>query len=365
MPTMNKAEFIRTIKSFYHLNWQELLIGVSVFLLSFLLIFTSRYSRIHAGDAIIAEEPQVLLVYERSHLTDLPELLTGLELEFSENELLWVGNILRWRTVREGRYVFSGSYSYDEFLSVLARGIQTEQNVVIPPGVWQDAFYARVAGQLKFDEKELREAFTDTTFIEELGLEPHLLFGRMLPDTYRMYWTTSPRQFIRRILREFDAAVTNRYAERMEELNRSVDEIVTLASIIEWEARIADEKTTISGLYWNRLNRRWRLQADPTVNFALGERRRLIFADYNYEHPYNTYRHFGLPPGPITNPSHSAIYAALYPESHNYMYMVATPDGTHGFSRTYEEHQRKSREWTDWLREQRRIGRMRDQGLID
>lgn len=362
---MNKAEILRIIKSWQHLSLKEWAIGSGVLLFAFLLIFLSRSTRVTADGAITTQIPQVLLVHERSRITDLPDLLDGMAISFNEEELLWAGEILRWRTVREGRYVFDGSYSYDEFLSILARGLQTETNVTIPPGVWQETFYTRIADQMQFDADDLKSVFQDSTFLAEVGIAEKHIFGRMLPNTYRMFWTSSPQQFVRRILREFDRAVTQPYSERAEELNRSIDEIVTLASIVEWEARLDDEKSRIAGLYWNRLNRRWRLQADPTVNYALGERRRLIFADYEYSHPYNTYRIFGLPPGAITNPSLSSIRATLYPESHNYMYMVATPQGTHGFSRTYEEHQRKSREWTNWLREQRRIGRMRQEGLID
>ncbi len=344
---------------------KELLVGIVIFILTFSLVYLSRDYRVSKENSVIFAENQVLFIQNRSSVQELPQLLAALDVQLEEDELLWAAEILRWRTIREGRYVFSGSYSYDALLSKLSRGEQTEMNVVIAPGLWEEVFISRISSQLRFSEDELRAAMNDSLFLADLDLRREHIFGRMLPNTYRMFWTTSPEQFIRRMLREFDRAVTQPYASRMTEMRRSVDEIVTMASIIEWEASIASEKPTISGLYWNRINRRWRMQADPTVNFALGERRRLVFADYNVDHPYNTYRIWGLPPGPITNPSITSIRAALYPESHNYMYMVATPQGHHAFSRTYEEHRQRSREWTNWLREQRRIGRMREQGLID
>ncbi|MDX1591417.1 MAG: endolytic transglycosylase MltG, partial [Balneolaceae bacterium] len=102
------------------------------------------------------------------------------------------------------------------------------------------------------------------------------------------------------------------------------------------------------------------LQADPTVLYALGERRRLLFEDYQYQHPYNTYLYRGLPPGPITNPDEASINAVLNPEDHGYYYMVATPDGTHRFSRTFEEHRQASDEWRRWIREQYRIRDQRE-----
>lgn len=344
---------------------KEIVWAIGAFLLVFGSIYFSREQRVQADHAIVVSDPQILFIHERTQVAALPQLLAPLAVSFKEEELLWAAEILRWRTLREGRYVLHGSYSYMEFLSKLARGEQTEMNVTIAPGQWEEVFITRVAAQLRFTDDDLRNAMNDSTLLADLGISREHIFGRMLPNTYRMFWTTTPEQFLRRMVREFDRAVTIPYQDRMTEMRRSVNDIVTMASIIEWESGFAEEKPKISGLYWNRIQRRWRLQADPTVNFALGERRRLVFEDYRIDHPYNTYQIWGLPPGPITNPSLASIRAALFPESHNYMYMVATPQGHHAFSRTYEEHQRRSREWTNWLREQRRIARMREQGLID
>jgi UPF0755 protein len=203
--------------------------------------------------------------------------------------------------------------------------------------------------------------FTDSS---EIALEHNLtgekLLSRMLPDSYDMYWTSSAENVVARLLAEFNRRVKEELAEEIETHNLTLDEIVTLASIVEWEARDNAEKPKISGLYQNRLERGMLLQADPTVLYALGERRRLLFADYQYNHPYNTYQNSGLPPGPITNPDLSSIRAVLFPEQHDYLYMVATPEGTHQFSRTFREHQRASEEWRRWLREQYRIKRERE-----
>jgi UPF0755 protein len=109
-----------------------------------------------------------------------------------------------------------------------------------------------------------------------------------------------------------------------------------------------------------------RLQADPTVNYAIGERRRLFYEDYRVRHPFNTYRIKGLPPAPINNPALSSIKAALQPEEHDYLYMVAEPGATgyHVFTKTYAAHKRESRKWTQWLREQYRIKEQREQQAV-
>ena len=117
-------------------------------------------------------------------------------------------------------------------------------------------------------------------------------------------------------------------------------EVVTLASIIEGEVRYGPDRPYVSSVYHNRLERGMRLQADPTVAYALGERRRLFERDYLVRSPYNTYVVDGLPPGPISAPSTASIVAALYPAHTNFLYFVARPDGRHVFSRTYAEHRR-------------------------
>jgi UPF0755 protein len=121
---------------------------------------------------------------------------------------------------------------------------------------------------------------------------------------------------------------------------------VTLASIVEEEARVPEERKTIAGVFWNRLSRGMRLEADPTVQYALGgHRERVLYRDLEVESPYNTYRNAGLPPGPIASPGRAALEATLYPDSVPYLFFVATGEGgRHAFSETLAEHERKRRE---------------------
>ncbi len=337
-----------------HLAMREWAAGAIVLILSFLLVFASRSLRLNDPAALYAPVETELLVHETLDIEGVVELLDENGMEFDHEEIRWASGIMGWRSFSQGRYTFEGTVSYSDFFSKLALGLQDPMTLRVPAGASKEALKVWLARQMKFELDELKEVMADTTFLSRHDLEAHQLYGRLIADSYEVYWTTGPERLLDRLLSEFDARVAQPYADRMEELGRDVDEITTLASIIEWEARYDDEKPAISGLYWNRLNQRWRLQADPTVNYAKGERSRLVYADYRIDHPYNTYRIYGLPPGPITNPSFSSIEAALFPEDHDYMFMVATPEGTHAFSRTYAEHRRKSREWTDWLREERR-----------
>lgn len=338
----------------------ELVSTITVFVVVILVVLSSRLVRLTSGSSVIFEHETELILTERSGIEELQSELENLGIEFDEEEIEWASRLLGWRNLQRGRYIFEGSYSYNAFLSKMAKGIQDPVSIVILPGTTPDRFSETISAKLNFGQNELAQALTDSSYLAEKGFTPEQLFGRMLPETYLVYWTSTPKEFINKVVREFDSAITEEFRNRAEELDHSIDEILTLASIVEWEAKNQDEKPKISGLYWNRLNRGMRLQADPTVNYALGERRRLLFEDYQIDHPYNTYVNKGLPPGPITNPSLPTIEATLYPEDHDYLYMVANPEGGHVFTKSFREHQIESEKWRIWLREQYRIKRQRE-----
>ena len=154
------------------------------------------------------------------------------------------------------------------------------------------------------------------------------------------------RELVRLMVEEFRRAFGDEWRDQAETLGRSVAEIVTLASIVEEEARVPEERGTIAGVFWNRLDKGMRLEADPTVQYALGgHRERVLYRDLEVDSPYNTYRNVGLPPGPIASPGRLALEATLYPDSVPYLFFVATgQDGRHTFSETLAEHERKRRE---------------------
>jgi len=340
---------------------RELLFLLGIFLFFLILTFGSRYLRLYNPSAIQSDLPTALYLDERIGLHELGEKLDSIGVEVDHDELEWAGRVLGWRNFRVGRYEINDGISYETFLSNMARGIQDPGRVTVLPGNDIERLSSHLARQLRADSAAFAEQFSDSSDLAmELELTGEELLARMLPNTYQMYWTSSPRAVINRIHNEFQSMINNRYHGLLSESQFSLDEVIILASIVDWEARLNDEKPRISGLYINRLNRNMRLQADPTVLYALGERRRLLYEDYRFEHPYNTYMINGLPPGPITNPDESSIRAVLDPEEHDYLFMVATPEGSHVFSRTYEEHRQASAEWQQWIQEQYRIKRERE-----
>lgn len=329
--------------------------GFLVFFAVTLVIAGSRWSRLHDGSAVSSADTLRIYLEERTTLQELSVMLDSLGVIRSRDEVQWAGRLLGWRNFSPGHYRIDRSYSYNEFLSKLARGIQDPVSVTIVPGMTEEQILNRLTATFQFDSLALRRAVEDSSLLEQFDIERKDLIGRFLPDTYHLYWTSSPAAIVKRIFTSFRQRVAEPARERLVELDMTLNEIITLASIIAWEANYNDEKATISGVYWNRLNRGMRLQADPTVNFAVKERRRITFEDYKLDHPYNTYLYAGLPPGPITNPDLNSVEAALYPEDHDYLYMVASPNGRHLFAETFDEHKENSARWRNWLEEQYRI----------
>jgi len=194
-------------------------------------------------------------------------------------------------------------------------------------------------GQREKYEELLNEADFDFSFIEGIEREEGKLEGYLFPDTYEVYKGSSEKEIINKMLKRFDDVFNDEYIKRSKELNMSVDEVVTLASIIEREAKIDEDRKMISSAFHNRLKNNMYLQSCATVQYVLKERKEnLLYKDLEIQSPYNTYKNPGLPPGPIASPGLKSIEAALYPENTEYLYFFAKDDGSHVFSKTFKEH---------------------------
>ncbi len=263
----------------------------------------------------------------------------------------WAGQI------KAGHYEIEGGASNYAILEKLRKGLQSHIRVTIPPGSRPDVVAAVLARDMAFEAESFLAALSDTVLARSLSTDTTHLFGYMMPETYFFYWQTGAADVIRSVKREFHRRYDRLAAASTLQPEYPIDDVLTLASIVEWESAMVEERPRIAGVYLNRLRNRWRLQADPTVQYAVlaaeGSKRRLFFKDYQIQHPYNTYLFGGLPPGPVTNPSPSAIESVLRPEEHRYFYFVARGDGGHIFSRTLAEHNRNARNYRRLMRERR------------
>jgi len=247
------------------------------------------------------------------------------------------------RQFRPGVYRLERGMAWSQVVDRMVRGDAERAQIVIPEG-WPLAGIApRLAAVAGVDADSLAEALLDTATAERYDVPGPNLEGYLYPATYTFPLGSQLDAVVRMMVNRYRQVWTEERRARADSIGMSEREVVTLASIVEREARVWTERDTIAAVYRNRLDIGMRLQADPTVQYALGEwQSRLLFAhiDEVADNPYNTYRHAGLPPGPIGSPSSAAIDAVLNPADVDYLYFVARPDGRHIFTRTNVEHNR-------------------------
>jgi UPF0755 protein len=254
------------------------------------------------------------------------------------------------RAIRAGRYRVERGSSWGELVEVFTEGRILPVAVTFPEGWTLRQMVPRVAEVSETSQDEVAALLLESgdSLAEELGVPGPGLEGYLFPDTYLFAKGLAPIEVVRTMADAYRDFWTDSRRARLEASGRSELEVVTLASIVQAEAGNEEEMPTIAGVYHNRLEADWLLQADPTVLYALGgPRDRLLFAaiDSVADHPYNTYTQPGLPPGPIGSPGQAALEAALEPADVDYMFFVAGPDGGHVFSRTLAEHNRAVAEY--------------------
>ncbi len=244
-------------------------------------------------------------------------------------------------SLKAGRYQFSGGAGWEEILDAMARGEVVTYPLTVPEGFTVRELAPRVAEATGTTADSVRRLAMDSAFVAESGVPGPTLEGYLFPETYRFAEGVDPATVLLEMTGRYQAYWTPERRARLDSLELDERGLVTLASIVEEEARIGEERPVIAGVYTNRLEIGMLLQADPTVQYALGEpRERLLYADIDRvaDDPYNTYTHAGLPPGPISSPGAAALDAALYPADVPYLFFVAEPDGSHAFTRTAREH---------------------------
>jgi UPF0755 protein len=243
------------------------------------------------------------------------------------------------RRVRWGTYEFRTGDPPLDIIGRLVSGDVLTVDVTIPEGytVWDIAGAFQAAS---IDSVGTLEALRDPKVMRRKRIEAPSLEGYLFPDTYRVRWGASPQSVAAMMLERLDQVFDASMLQRAAEMGTTPHEVLTLASIVEAETKVPEERALVSAVYHNRLRRNMRLEADPTVAYAMGGYRgRLLYADLEIDSPYNTYRRHGLPPGPICSTGRASIVAALYPDSSSHaLYFVARGDGSHVFSRTLRDH---------------------------
>lgn len=245
----------------------------------------------------------------------------------------------RDRSIRAGTYLFKRGTSWNDVLDDLHGGKGLEHSITIPEGWSLGQIVPQLARVLRAPAESVEVAVRDTALLHALDIPTPTLEGYLFPDTYVFPEGTTPREAVRVMVARFQQVWKPEWNHQLQKQALSRNDVMALAAIVEKEARIPEERPVIAAVYLNRLKGGMRLQADPTVQYALGRHvARVLYKDLAVDSPYNTYRYSGLPPGPIASPGRPAIVAALYPAKVPYRYFVAHPDGHHEFTRDFRAH---------------------------
>ena len=286
---------------------------------------------------------------------------TGADYQYVKNEIIAM-NVLKsekafnWlakktnydENVHPGRYVLVDGMTNQQLITMLRMGYQTPVKVVFNNMRTVEQLAGRISEQIEADS---------TSIVDAIYANDDVDATTFIPNTYEFYWNTTAEDFVNKMLVEYKRFWNETRLEKAQNIKLSQKEVSILASIIDKETSKTSEMPRIAGVYMNRLNKRWPLQADPTLIFALGDYniRRVLDVHKNIDSPYNTYKYAGLPPGPICIPSIAAIDAVLNAEKHNYYYFCAKDDlsGYHVFAKNINEHNRNAEKYRRALNKQK------------
>ena len=300
-------------------------------------------------------EPSVTVVIEPGK----PARAAALELQQARvvRSALAFRLLMRLRRAEErvhaGEYEFSGRMTPDEVLDKLVRGDVVLHKITVPEGLRADEVADLLLAAGYGDRASWLGATREARLVSDLDPEATDLEGYLFPDTYFLPRGATPDAIVTEMVQRFRKEMTPARTSRMRELGLNVRQVVTLASLVEEEAKADDERPRIAGVFSNRLRNAMLLQCDPTVVYALVRdnryRGRIYRSDLEYASPYNTYIHPGLPPGPISSPGVRSLEAALYPAQTGELYFVVSGPGRHRFSRTLEDHELAVRRYRQGL----------------
>jgi len=289
-----------------------------------------------------SQKDYVVLVHPRDNATDLYDRLVAAGLPVNRWLYRWYMRQTKVdRQLKPGRYHIRGGQTHYQLVMAFRDGKPELSKVTIPEGWTLRQMIPVIAHEIPTDSIELVRLLADQNYFRGFGIEAPGFEGYLFPETYSFFPYQDSRSVIAEMVQMFRDKITPEMIRHAQELKMPLNEVITLASLIEAEAADGKERELISSVFLNRLRLGWKLQCDPTVIYALrGLDRPLLRTDLEYDSPYNTYLYYGLPPGPICSPGLASIKAALYPAATNYTYFVADGSGQHVFSASLEQHNR-------------------------
>ncbi len=273
----------------------------------------------------------------------------------------FVSKLMKYqKNIRSGHYLLQPNMTNIEVIRMLRGGMQKPVSVVLNNVRIPADIAERASENLEMDQDSFLETYADPNTAEQFGFDSANFLAMFLPNTYEVYWNISPAHFFKRMNEEYKKFWTTERKDKAKEIGLSPVEVSVLASIVQAETNLSEEKPIIAGVYINRLNRGMKLQADPTVVYAIGDFsiNRVLTVHKQVDSPYNTYMYAGLPPGPINLPEIGTLDAVLNYQQSDYIYFCAKEDfsGKHNFATNLRDHNNNARRYQNALN-QRRIYR--------
>ena len=301
------------------------------------------YQIIYTPNILVEAEEHYITIPHGGTFQELQQLLGE---EYIATDLVSFSFLAKLKDLdtqlKPGRYLLTPDMTNMELINLLRSGRQTPVNLTFSNARLLSQVPKKLVQNLEIDSAQMATLMLSDTTPGHFGFEPHTFISMFIPNTYQVYWTATPKEILDRLKREYDNFWTEERLQKAKNLGMTKEEVSTLASIVQSETNDMAEAPKVAGLYINRLQRGYKLQADPTLKFALGDFsiRRVLNRHKEIESPYNTYKYYGLPPGPICMPSIAAVESVLNYEEHNYLYMCASADfsGKHIFAKSLREH---------------------------
>ena len=314
------------------------------------LVGYNKYQEIFGASVPNNLQEKYLMIPTNSSFEEVVDLLKKEKIILHEKSFRWVAKRMKYprNPMRAGRFKIEPNWSNYDLIRHLRGGKQETVKLTFSHAWTIENVAAKVAEFIEPDSLDLISLFKNEQYLKDLDFTPINLMTLFIPNTYDFFWNTSPIKFMERMKKEYDHFwEKNNRKERAAKLGLSPKEVYVLASIVERETLQNDEKQRMAGVYYNRLKKNWKLEADPTVKFAIGDfsLKRILNEHLEFDSPFNTYKYEGLPPGPISMASIASIDAVLNAEAHDYMFFCAKGDGSgyHAFAKTLAQHNRNAR----------------------
>ena len=255
--------------------------------------------------------------------------------------------------IKPGMYKLGTSTGAFSFVRKLRNGQQDFLMLTIPTARTMEELARKLDGKILADSADYMAVFTDSAKVASYGFSKETLPAMFIPETYDFFWTDSAEKILSRMEKEYQKFWTDERKSKAKAIGLTPIEVSIMASIVDSETNVKEDKPVVAGVYLNRIKKGMKLQADPTVKFAVGDftLRRILNKHLAVDNPYNTYKYEGLPPGPICIPSKDGLEAVLNAQKHDYIFFCASPkfDGSHVFAKTNEEHMKNARAYQDAL----------------